>query len=344
VTDPLIVEAMLMNVGSIPLKLFDQPHPRRGVFGKRTTFDFVRFSVCDCAIVNVKATGPSLDKLTVFTLANDGRVFVVRPKNSVTAVSREKFDTIVASSSSSDNRTHFAFTVPDSSDLYVISSNGSMLRGKSSHHIDKITCSCFIGADLFTGGNDSILVKWRVNESKLENVGSLMVHPDVISCILGSPFYGIVISCSIDGLMVISIASDFSFLRSIEVNFDASFEPIAIVLARSVGRILVCSESAQKSETHVVSVYSLNGALVMHKQMPEMMTAWCTITTCDGFDYIAVADKTNVVALYDAYDMAKVRTVYQSDVKVTLLRYQRRSDAFIIGTETGELIIGALFR
>jgi hypothetical protein len=344
--DVKIIEEMLLNVGSIPLRLFDQPHPKRNPRSTRSTFEYTRVSISTSPIVDIKAVGGPFEKLRVFTLSADGRVFVVRPDRSVSAISRAVFNGATATSAGTDPHMHFAFAIPDSSDLCLVQSNGTVVRGRSSEHIDAITCSCFIGSEIVTGGRDSLLAKWRLNEKRaLESVASLMVHSDVVSCILGSNFYGIVISCSVDRRMVISIASDFSFVRSINLDIDRSYVPASITIARSVGRILVCSASVHRADPgNLVSVYTLNGGLIKHCFLPETITAWCTITTSDGFDFIGVADQTGTVSLFDAYDMALVRVVYRGDARVTTLKYQRQSDAFIIGTAAGELIMGNLFR
>jgi WD40 repeat protein len=348
--DPLettVIEEMLALVGSIPLRLFEQPHPKRKLPTNRTEFASVSVTVADSAIVDVKVVGDSTELLTVFTLHSDGRIFVWRSKNSsISVISKERFNQICAHSSSAGDRTYFAFARPNSSELSLVRSNGTTITAKSTQHIDAITCSAFIGSEVITSGKDAILVKWRLNErNELENSASLMVHSDVISCIHASSFYGIVLSCSIDGLMVISVASDFSFLRSIDVKCQDSYVPSAILTARSVGRIVVCcSRKLETDPGNLLCVYTLNGTFVGTYTIQEKITAWCTITRSDGYDFFAVADETNAVSLVDAYNMAKVGTIYQSTCKVTLVYYQRRSDAFVIGTETGTLIIGSLFR
>ena len=353
-----VVEDMLMKVGTIPQKLFDSPHPTRSSLNDAnhnlpqslSKINFIEIKVANSSIIDTKINGDSFDKFSVFSLHQDGRVFISRTNNTVSAVIKDRVGNIAVHAASIDvyydSSIFFAFATENSSELVIIKSNGSMISKVSSLHIDAISSACFYRDEIITGGKDSILVKWNIKDKNqgLTNTKSLMAHADTVSCIFASNVFGIVASCSIDGLLVLSHASDFSFLTAIEMNLEKTFIPTQILITEMTGRIIVLCENSNKGyKEQLLLVYSLNGDLISKIIHDKKVTAWCQAPRTDGLDFIVVADDANNIVLFDAFDLKTIKTVYQTKSKVSHLSYKRNIDMLNIGTESGTLYVGSLF-
>ncbi|OHT14214.1 Beige/BEACH domain containing protein [Tritrichomonas foetus] len=350
ITDPndiTVTEDMLMKVGIIPQKIFDSPHPTRNKRPEVNKSGFTEIKVTNCSIIDTKINGESLEKYTIFSLHSDGRVFISRNNRTVSPVSKERFGKIAVHSSSLNDSVLFAFATENSSYLIVVKSNGSFVSKMSSLHIDAISCACFYQDEIITGGRDSILVKWFLNDKSqgLSNTKSLMAHADAVACVCASDGFGIIVSCSIDGLLVASTAHDFSFLMAVEMKLEPPFVPNQVLITEMIGRVIVqCANPQNKESGHqILFVYTLNGKLLHKFTHDKCVTAWCQAPRSDGFDFLVIADVGNNLYLYDAFDMKLIRKIFNSPSKITHLHYHRGIDLLAIGTESGALYVGSLF-
>ena len=344
-----MIEAMLHHIGSIPRKLFDTPHPKRTPRQKIPQQQpFTSIKIADEQILAVKAIGETLDRLSLFILLGNGNVYNYRAYNSsVFPVSKEKFDDIaVASTGESDSPINFTFARSSSSELIVVRSNGSLAKYKSEQHIDSIKSSCVSAERLITGGRDSILVEWKINErGDLSEPKSIMAHANPISCCAASHSYGVAVSCSTDGLLVVSFLTDFSFIRSLDINLKQGFVPQNVLVTEGNGLIIISSGHPRKAvDGTVFSIYTINGILVASINLPRRVGPWCVATNDADLDYLLIVDKHRKVILCDIFTLNTLGTVFECKERITHIGYDRKTDTITIGDQKGSLYIGPLFR
>lgn len=309
---------------------------------------FAEIKVANNTIIDTKINGESIEKFKIFSLHTDGRIFISRTNSSVTPVAKDRIGKIAIYTHSKSDSALFAFATENSSDLIIVKSNGSIAQKMSSSHIDAISCASFYREEVITGGKDSIVVKWSFNDKQeLEDTQSLMAHAATVSCIYASDNFGIVVSCSIDGLLVASLISDFSFMMAIEMKIESNYPgyiPIKVMITDMTGRIFVlCSNSNSRSSSNILCVYTINGKFLNQISLDKCVSAWCQAPRADGFDFIVFADSSNAIYLLNAFNLNIDMKIFQAPAKVTHLHYHNSIDLLAIGTESGSLYVGSLF-
>ncbi|EAY13536.1 Beige/BEACH domain containing protein [Trichomonas vaginalis G3] len=349
--DKLMIEQMLHHVGSIPRKLFDQPHKKRipRNFGNSEK-PFCHVKMSENPIIAVKLVGENAnDKILLFTLSNNGLVHLCRVTNnnqSISQISKEVYDEINVVATGDKEQIYFAFSTANSSDLICVKSNCSIVKSKSTKHVESIFSLCIHGSKVITGGGDSILVEWDFNEKgELQDNLSIMAHADCIKCCSCQSGFGVVVSCSLDGLLVVSFLSNFSFIRSIDLGLPPEQIPTIVRITSGMGLIVVCASHAQKAvDGSTLIVYTLNGCKVAQKTMQNRISYICTATNYCDIDYVLCVVKEKLVVLYEAFNMKEIGVVFRSDEKITHIGYHRQTDTVTIGDVKGNLFWGYLFR
>lgn len=365
--DVPVIEDMLMKIGVIPQQIFDSPHPSRQLRSKQDSnkfkslnspaifmfgeIEFIQIQIANSPVLDTKLVNETIDKLTIYSLHNEGRVFMSKLNSTIVQICRERIGKIAIHASSSTDSALFAFATENSSGLIVANSYGTIIQKVSSLHIDAISCACSYKNDFITGGKDSIVVKWSLNDKQeLENTKSLMAHADTVSCVTASQNFGIVVSCSVDGLLVASIANDFSFMMALEMEIEKvapGSVPLRVMITEMTGRILVhCANPKLRNEnsrSDLIFMYTLNGRFVTQLSLDKSIKAWCQASRKDDCDFLVLADSSNSVYLYDAFNMSLVKKIFIAPAKVTHLRYYKQLDLIVIGMESGSVFLGPLF-
>ena len=347
------IEAILHHIGSIPHKLFDAPHPRRQIRPKQIVSIEERESlttllkVSDNSILAVRVVGDSTERQHMYILLANGNIALYK-NGSISIVSKEKFDHIErVSIGKSDSPVNFVFAQTPSSEVVVVRSNGSIAKYKSKQHIEAIISYCISAHRFITGGNDSILVDWTLNEKgDASEVKSIMVHANAISCCAASNSYGVVVSCSTDGLLIVSFLTDFSFIRSINLNLQPEYVPQSVIVTEGLGLIVVNSSHSQKAiDGASFAVYTLNGRLVSTLELVHRVYNWCIATqNSTDIDYALIVEDRRNVMLYDVFSLKALGVVFTSPERISHIGYYRTTDTLTIGDQKGNLYILPLFR
>jgi len=339
----LEIESLLSHVGSIPIRLFDAPHPTRNIRPLSPPILF-KAGISDTPIVCIKIVGDSYDKLSAFVLSIDGRIYISRSNMTTSIVSKEKIDSIVSYVPGNKESGHFAFLQTNSTDLYVVRTNGTINRSKSKHHMDQIRCAAFMENKIITGGEDSVLVEWRLNEKgDYESSNTIISHTDGISCCAYSQAFGVVLSCSVDGLLIISFSSSFAFIRSLIVPIHDGHIPIAIFVTEGMGFIIVNSSHPQVVvDGSEIFIYSLNGRFIKSSRFGVRVTCICPATDSNDIDYLLLTQEGSVY-LYDAFYLTKQKEIFSLPCRITSLAYQRSTDILYVGDEKGTIYWMNLF-
>lgn len=205
---------------------------------------------------------------------------------------------------------------------------------KSSFHVSQITSLCKVGLSLFAGDADGI-----ISNEETETV--LVLNRKPISCMAGSKDFRIVVSVSIDNLVVVSSSDDLEFIRSFRIEKSLGLVSM-VAICEGFGIInFLINENEFSSK---ILAYSVNGefigAITLKTQITQMITA---TSPSNDLDYLILADNQNKVYIINAFELDNLKEIVKMENKITALNFVRQpSMQLMIGTENGTLRFGNL--
>jgi len=333
------IEALLLNVGAIPIQIFNTFHEARQIPSNIITSSPIQI-ILDMKkpVLNINYHN---DKKQLSILLSDGALY----QYNFHTYPQQIFDPI-------PNRIPFSARMPDglfaytlrgSTDVFVHSQNITR-RINSKHHIDSITCISALGSSrIITGGKDSLISSFSI-ESSNNDIYSLMAHSDVITCCFASESHGVVASCSADGILIISQASNFSIIRSIYLDLPHQLLPQRVFITEGRGHIIVFS--GHLSETYnctLISVYSINGVKISEERFPIPITEMEVASNQEMKDYLILSNHENNIMLYDAFSLKLIEVIYRCQSKVSSIFYSKKSRLLVFSLLSGKIMASKLF-
>jgi WD40 repeat protein len=148
-----------------------------------------------------------------------------------------------------------------------------------------------------------------------------------LSAVAISKAFGIVATGTEDGFVIVSLSGDGSILWS----QDLSQIPRRIVISEAWGFVFVQSD-------RFLWLFNVNGKLLQKRAFDfeiDQIFSW----KCErGFDYIAIAETSGRIRLFEAFFMETDRCVIDNQGKVITMRYNLMTRALVIVTENGDIL------
>jgi len=180
---------------------------------------------------------------------------------------------------------------------------------KATQHLSFITSISSDGNYIVTGGDDTCVVLWKIEEKKISFVNTLFAHTDVVQCTAIDTKYGIVVSCDRKS-MIISLLPHLDFLRVIELNFEVGFIPYKIIVLTYSGYIVIAAKDKRR---HQLLIYSINGRYINSVTFLGEFYDFCGCSDSSGIDYLLIQFNPKEIKLYDSYYLREIQTQYTSE-------------------------------
>ena len=304
------IESLLAHVGQIPQQLFTTAHPKRA---PRQVVQRVpvKLQVANSSIVAVN------DRLSVFCA--DGKV-----KREDHEISRESLTRFLATVVMSDGQ--IAIIFENSTD--VAKTDGKTLhRMKRTEHIDVITCLCPLLDGVVTGGRDGI-VAWEH--------GSATYGSCPIICVSANDKLGLVAYLDEDRKITLLLASNFSYVRSFDLQIPDGAQPKKILFCDGYGYICVLSTDKSKS---IISMYTLNGELIRGSGIESEIVVMESVSSpSTALDYLIFGDSKRRIAVSVAYEIEAATVLAETDSAITTIYYDSHNERILVGTQSGQVL------
>ncbi|EAY00686.1 Beige/BEACH domain containing protein [Trichomonas vaginalis G3] len=315
------IESMLMNIGVIPHRLFEEKHPNRQP-KKKSKPSIIVYKT------NTDIKSATFSNSNIYILSNNGELFQVSSQLSLVSKIPPNFSSV--SPSISNNSILFACLCSDTKSIYLLSDK-KQTQLRNTCHIDSITCICTCGDYLFSGGLDGLLVEWNSQRS-------VMCHPEHVLCLDSNLTQNAVVTCGNDGKLVISTVNPLKFIRSVDLNLPEEGLVAQQVSIGDNGIIAVISGHMSDSVCgEYVSLYTINGSKFFDDSISCVCVQVCV--KIDGTTIIAVAGQDHSVCLYKAYNMRLIECAVRCDSAITSMKYDSSSESLYIASKNGIVTI-----
>lgn len=336
--DKEAVQGALNTIGQVPQQLFTAPHPVRNTsssYGDRGT---LVMSQLDSPVVAFKCFGSSMQSLRIFTVLRNGKMFLLKTSagHIPLSVSREDRTNLFPIDSKliayiDGNQPSFAFISPRSDSPSFFDFEDSSVKKVSSltPHLDEISCVCAAGKYFVTAGKDTCISLWSVKS--LTIINTLIAHNNPILCMTASSAYGIIVSVSINKMIICSL-HNLQFIRMVELNFPVGTEPIHVFLTPMMGYIVIVTSK-------MVFLYTVNGKFASSITLDSEIMTSCAIKTQDFDDKVVVVRANHAVEYYNTPLLEYGGQICKPKELITHIEYSNDLHSIVCSTNSPLLYI-----
>jgi hypothetical protein len=250
---------ILQLVGQIPFQLFGSPHPPRDEYSPPTLELFGEIPAPPSGVLQFCVDGTTADTLRIFAIDQAGKCFCVRRAQQQivleceTVTSRRRFIAV-------DQAEFACLAVDRSSILSLCPQKKLLVKNEHQVHIGAINCIATTGKYIVTGGSDALVALWIRRKNRIEVVAESAVHNEALACVTVSRDYGVVVSCSLDGIISVFSLPNLFFIRSIDIELRGEGMPTKIEIGKSMGDIFVFCTTDERQT--IVKGFTLNGSVI----------------------------------------------------------------------------------
>jgi len=338
----LTTMCLLNTTGQIPQQLFFDSHPKRLDFSQvRMDLNPFTFQNIPNIVVAMFTIGISTEHVKLYSVLLDGSLFCIRLAAPCFEI---PFPLVPKSKSLPNNVSKICFTnypdlgivysPDDSSDTILFRfANRKIVSSSSSPHLSPIT-HVFSGAKYYlTISEDACAAVWLYKKKSIRLSNTILAHETSIVSGLINECFGLVLTASSDGKLIISQLPNLVLLRSINLEANGQI-PSFIRVSDEYGLIYVFLNSSNKN---TIKTYTINGTFVGEKTISASTVSICIISY-QFRDYLCVLDKDNKIRLYDHLTLNELRVIYSKPPRVYCMEYSREFKHLIISTEAMKLI------
>jgi hypothetical protein len=310
------IEAHARECGQLPNQLFTQPHLRRRVLtrapaSQRPLFLTLHTSFAYAAVIDVQPNA-----VTALCLDSEDFVFHIK-----TDFASQQITRVVKLPSSkkvfTEVRKGFAAIERKSCTAHFIQEKN--YRSKQLNMASVKYAASDRESVLISSSNGQIV---GVN---MRPVCSINV--DYVSALALDKKIGIVVVGTQNGSVIVSMLGNGSFVWS----GDVKSTPIRIIITKNWGFVFVETSSS-------LWLFSVNGRLLKKVDVEFRIEHLITWKCERGFDYIAFAENSSAIHMFEAYLMNIDNVVLPVPSKVLAMKYSVAMRTLIVITENGEML------
>jgi hypothetical protein len=146
--------------------------------------------------------------------------------------------------------------------------------------------------------------------------------------------YSVVCGAKDGFIHFVSLASK-TCIRSVTLR---GARPVKLLVTDAWGFVVVCVEECKKAGVAFgMMVFTINGLLVVRKELRAVVRHWATWTSPDGFDWVVAIDDGNRMFVFEAYYGDIARPVAQLHERVLCVSYWKKEDGIVIVLESGAI-------
>lgn len=226
------------------------------------------------------------------------------------------------------------FMLPDSNEVHkiklILCQDSIILKQRSD-----IVCIASEGNYLALSDNDSNLTVFKMGKFNSPMFMISSFSSLICSIAISSGFHS-VIAGTHDGFLLLCSLNNGTIIKSLDLE---KCHPIKILITPAWGFIIVYLTQIHQGELlHFISVYSINGILIMKKEIDSPINAWCTYKTYDDFDYVVYVDEKNNFYSFEAFYLNISSRFYQTKSRIISLAYDIEQSTLIALTVEGKAL------
>jgi WD40 repeat protein len=308
-------ETILRLVGQIPFQLFTAPHPVRPDFVRPSLGSQpVEFPVGQSRVVAMIVQGATLDAVRIVSIHQNSKCYIT--KRNQQKVVHESADIPSDPWITRATADGFYGLGTDGNVVFFSPKKRQILKSATRVHLAGIQGIASSGDFAVTGGSDSLVALWSVcKRTGLSMDGQSVVHNDCISAVEVSHEYGIVVSCSVDGLMCVLRMPSLDFIRSVDLELVDDCTPSQVVIARGSGDIVVvCQDPTNKRV--IVRTFTINCTPIHSKTFRVSSFTIFPVMDHRRLDYLIAVKDRKAVELMDEVSLKRLSVVFESDGEI----------------------------
>ena len=340
----LEIHKKLSSKGQLPKKLFTGPHPAQ--INKETKINInirqkinIIFSLHNSnQVLAIDSIGDSYKNLTIFSYHKDGTVSITYSnQNQSTLHVFKDFNQFIDPEIVKFAKDFLIMPLHDGflnvDNLFGLKCLTSKnVNGSRWPHLSSIKCIDLIEINngdhlISTGSADSSIVLWNGTGNSIVPIKSLIEHKNPIISIRIVKVLNGIFAIDSSGLVSISVFPILKFVKSF--NTDISNVDLFDITSNSI----ICFKGAD------VFNFTLNGTKVIHKNFGFNIIAECSIEQGARKDMVAISTSLNEIITINTISLqAKSLLVHHTSL-ITLMKYNKSSDALVCYTKSNEIII-----
>lgn len=172
------------------------------------------------------------------------------------------------------------------------------------------------------------------SEKSIQSIASY--RNQVRCCGISEPF-GIVVSGTDDGLLLVSSITSGQTEFTLELN---GLVPEKIVITPSWGFILVFGKRVYPTgNQYFLSLFTLNGIFVKQTRISNEIVFWKCFINPELFDYIAIVTSKNEVFFFEVYFLNIGQPIFKSSEPIRAVYFSFQYDFFIYVADSGSVLL-----
>ncbi|OHS94557.1 hypothetical protein TRFO_39266 [Tritrichomonas foetus] len=230
----------------------------------------------------------------------------------------------------------FIVSNQNQSQVYVFDVNTQKLIDidLNSTDINSVTSD---GIWLATGSDNASISLVR----NYKNFTTIQLYRDAITACAVSQTFGIVVSGTRGGTLIICSTANGSLFKviSLDDKNEGNVTPIKILITQSWGFIVVyCTEIVSGIMKHFFNVFTVNGDLIRKTEIlidVNFMYSW---TSFDGFDYIVYTSESGYVCFDEVFYLKQATPLYNCRAKIISIFFSKETSTLVLVSNEGKAI------
>jgi hypothetical protein len=165
---------------------------------------------------------------------------------------------------------------------------------------------------------------------------SIPTYRSAVVCSCISPEFGVVVSGTSDGALVVGTLADGSTVRVVRLPFV----PVRVAVTPAWGFVVVHgTEVVGGRPRGVIAVYTINGLLVRSVAFRPAVECWTVWASERGFDFMVIAADRGKLWVFEVFWLDLGMPAYRCGAEVVALEFSRRANVVVAVSSDGALHI-----
>ena len=335
--------AMMNSIGQCPQLLFTGPHPSRAPApAAEAQPHAIVLQNLPASVVAFKCFGATLEKMKVYVVVDGRRVFCLRLSSTNFEINIQNTAKVFAKKPNlaayvktpNSDDVVFAYALPNSANVSILSTERRMaMRSTESPHLSGIVCLSADQDVVVTGGKDACVVLWRITADAVRHVNILLAHSTPVTAVAVSKGFGVVVSCSANGTMIISTLPGLEFLRAVDLEKSSRMEePETVLVSPMDGTIVVFSGA-------LIQNFTINGLKINRAELKSPVISACFAAPHPASQFVVVLCADSSILMLDTFSLAVAKVIWRATTKGRAISFHEVTQNLVLTTEEATVIL-----
>ena len=185
-----------------------------------------------------------------------------------------------------------------------------------------------------TANRDAELVVFRAGNYRTPVFRIPSFTASICCSAVNTPFHSVIVGTKDGSLMFCSLNSG----SIVKIISTSDCRPSSILVTPAWGFVVVYMTKIEDGTVrHIIATYTINGDLVRTQQIDHAIATWSCFRTCDGFDFIAMADDQGDCYIFEAFYLNITAPFYNSESPVASMFYMNMESVAVLVSQNGKV-------